>query len=89
MRGFVTAAVAAVAFTGLTGTAGAVPPTEILDGNGDIACATQGAGDYEGQTWCGTGTSSAGNVSSTPGVGGMPIDINFALPATGEAPTRS
>ena len=70
----------------IAGSASAAPPTEILTGHGDIACVTQGPGDHEGQTWCGTGVSSSGNVSSSPGVGGVPIDLNFALPATGDAP---
>jgi|GEM_PF-4487430 len=83
------ASVAIVAFallSSLAAPAGAEPPDKILVGNGDIECTTQGPGPYEGQTWCGTGVSSPGNVSSTPGVGGVPIDVNVALPATGEAP---
>lgn len=64
----------------------AEPPTKIFDGHGDIACATQGPGEYAGQTWCGTNFSAPGNVSSSPGVGGVPIDLNVGLPAAGDPP---
>jgi len=84
--GVLAAMVTVAAIAGFAPQANAAPPTEILDGHGDITCTTQGAGDYEGQTWCGTGVSSSGNVSSSPGVDGVPIDLNFALPATGSAP---
>jgi len=86
VRGLMTIAVAAAGMLSLAGSAQAVPPTEILSGHGDIACTTQGPGPYEGQTWCGTNYSYPGNVSSFPGVDGVPIDLNVALPATGSAP---
>ena len=77
-------ALAALAFVQ---TAEAVPPpTQIFVGHGDIDCITQSPGPYEGQIWCGTGTSSADHVSASPGVGGVPIDLNVALPTTGSAP---
>lgn len=86
VRCALTMGIVAAAYLGFALPASAAPPTGILAGHGDIACTTQGAGEHEGQTWCGTGASSSGNVSSSPGVGGVPIDLNFALPATGEAP---
>lgn len=86
VSGFLAVVIAAAVCAGWSATASAVAPNEILDGAGDISCTTQGPGPYQGQTWCGTGVSSPGNISSTPGVQGVPIDINVSLPATGEAP---
>ncbi|HTU13640.1 MAG TPA: acetylxylan esterase, partial [Solirubrobacterales bacterium] len=58
--------------------------TEVFDGNGDIPCVTQGPGANEGQRWCGTGSSSAGNVSASVTFDGVPVDVNVAFPDEAE-----
>lgn len=67
-------------------TAGAAPPASVF--NGSIACNTQGAGPYVGQTWCGTGQHNQNNNtrSTVESFDGVPIDVNVAFPATGSAP---
>ena len=62
----------------------AAPPASVFDGT--IACTTQGPGDYEGQTWCGTGAHNQNaNVRSTvESFDGVPIDVNVAFPDEGD-----
>ena len=54
---------------------------------GGIACQVQGAGEYEGQRWCGTGQHNAnsGNRSSVESFDGVPIDVNVAFPPAPES----
>ncbi|MBK5231761.1 MAG: acetylxylan esterase [Thermoleophilia bacterium] len=79
MRKLLLLIVTAVATLAFTQSANAAI-TEVFDGNGDVPCTTQVGGATDGQVWCGTGSSSAGNVSSSPGVDNVPIDVNVAFP---------
>ncbi|MBK5231760.1 MAG: acetylxylan esterase [Thermoleophilia bacterium] len=56
--------------------------TEVFDGNGDIACTTQGPGPNVGQRWCGTGQYDQNNNtrSTVQSFDGVPIDVNVAFP---------
>lgn len=61
-------------------TAQAAPPASVFGGT--IACTTQGPGDYEGQTWCGTGqhNQNADVRSTVKSFDEVPIDVNVAFP---------
>ncbi len=58
----------------------AAPPASVF--NGAVACTTQGVGDYEGQTWCGSGqyNQNADIRSAVESFDGVPIDVNVAFP---------
>ncbi len=67
-------------------TAQAAPPTSVF--NGAVSCTTQGPGNYEGQTWCGTGIYNPSaqkppqDIRSTvKSFDQVPIDVNLALPS--------
>ena len=54
---------------------------------GGIGCVIQGAGEYEGQRWCGTGRHNANNGtrSTVETFDGVPIDVNVAFPPAPES----
>ncbi|MCB8914648.1 MAG: acetylxylan esterase [Thermoleophilales bacterium] len=55
-------------------------PTSVFDGA--VSCTTQGPGDNEGQTWCGSGkyNQNADIRSTVKSFDGVPVDVNVAFP---------
>ena len=84
MRKLVVAITVLTAFT-LVPAAGAAIP-KVFTGKGDVNCAVQGAGQYAGQRWCGTGTSSPLSRSTAKTFDNVPIDVNVSFPAGGDGP---
>ncbi len=54
---------------------------------GGIGCVVQGAGENEGQRWCGTGRHNANNGtrSTVESFDGVPVDVNVAFPPAPES----
>ena len=54
--------------------------TKVFNGKGDVSCTTHIVGDYAGQRWCGSGTSSPLLRSTAKSFDGVPIDVNVSFP---------
>ncbi|MBK8293476.1 MAG: acetylxylan esterase [Solirubrobacterales bacterium] len=85
MRKLVVVAVAVVSAMVFTSSAEAAIP-KVFDGKGNINCTVQGAGQYAGQRWCGTGTSTPLTRSTAKTFDNVPIDVNVSFPAGGDGP---